>query len=146
MGDGLIVVDQHGSLSLLNRAAERILGLNPADVASFDWVGHFSVYQADGVTRCQPDELPLARAMHGEQVDGSEFFVLAPQGTDGLWVNVTAFPLKDENGAICGGVAMFRDITQQKRAEDARAGERNLLRTVIDNLPDRKSTRLNSSH
>jgi len=31
---------------------------------------------------------------------------------------------------------IFRDITQQKWAEEALAKERNLLRTVIDNLPD----------
>jgi PAS domain S-box-containing protein len=35
-----------------------------------------------------------------------------------------------------GTTAMFRDITERKRAEDALANERNVLRTLIDNLPD----------
>jgi PAS domain S-box-containing protein len=37
---------------------------------------------------------------------------------------------------MIGGVIGARDITERKRAEEALANERNLLRTLIDNLPD----------
>jgi PAS domain S-box-containing protein len=52
------------------------------------------------------------------------------------WVVTSKMPLRDEEGKIIGTFGLTRDITDRKRAEEALAEERNLLRTVIDNLPD----------
>ena len=40
------------------------------------------------------------------------------------------------NGKNVGRVWGFRDVTERKRAEEALSGERRLLRTLIDNMPD----------
>ena len=48
----------------------------------------------------------------------------------------TKVPLKDDAGKVVGLVGIARDITERKRAEEALAVERNLLRSVIDLLPD----------
>jgi signal transduction histidine kinase len=36
---------------------------------------------------------------------------------EGAWISVTARPLKDEAGAVWGGVAVFGDITDRKRSD-----------------------------
>ncbi len=48
----------------------------------------------------------------------------------------TKVPLKDGAGKVVGLIGIARDITKRKRAEEALARERQLLRTLIDNLPD----------
>ncbi len=53
-----------------------------------------------------------------------------------VFVHTVKTPVRDENGDIVGILGIFWDITEQKRAEQGLAKERNLLRTVIDNLPD----------
>ncbi|MGA8234568.1 MAG: response regulator, partial [Candidatus Acidiferrales bacterium] len=40
------------------------------------------------------------------------------------------------NGKNVGRVWSFRDVTERKRAEETLSGERRLLRTLIDNMPD----------
>jgi len=45
--------------------------------------------------------------------------------------------LTDKNGKIIGTFGISRDITQTKKAEEQLATERKLLRTLIDNMPDR---------
>lgn len=44
--------------------------------------------------------------------------------------------LHKENNELMGYVAIIRDITERKRHEAERAYERNLLRTLIDNMTD----------
>jgi two-component system cell cycle sensor histidine kinase/response regulator CckA len=53
-----------------------------------------------------------------------------------LYVQVVKTPAYDSKGDIIGIQGIFWDVSDQKRAEEALAEERNLLRTVINNLPD----------
>jgi PAS domain S-box-containing protein len=48
----------------------------------------------------------------------------------------TVTPVRDDTGAISYLIAIKQDVTARHQAEAALAAERNLLRTLIDNLPD----------
>lgn len=48
----------------------------------------------------------------------------------------TKVPLKDGADTVVGLIGIARDITKRKQMEEALARERQLLRTLIDNLPD----------
>lgn len=52
-----------------------------------------------------------------------------------FWLDSTT-SLIQEGDAMSGAVMILRDVTERKQAEDALKHERNLLRTLIDNLPD----------
>jgi len=58
-----------------------------------------------------------------------------PDGTV-TWALTSKMPLKDKQGKIVGNFGISRDITALKKIEDELAAERNLLRSLIDNLPD----------
>ena len=58
-----------------------------------------------------------------------------PNGTV-TWALTSKMPLKDKAGRIIGNFGISRDITVLKQVEDQLAAERNLLRNLIDNLPD----------
>lgn len=53
------------------------------------------------------------------------------------WLEIHAAPLYDASGTITALLGIARDVTERRMAREALATERNLLRTVIDNLPDR---------
>ncbi|HEX3890752.1 MAG TPA: PAS domain-containing protein, partial [Verrucomicrobiae bacterium] len=52
------------------------------------------------------------------------------------WLLTSKIPWRDNAGKIIGLVGVSRDVTSQVKAETKLKDERNLLRTVIDNLPD----------
>jgi PAS domain S-box-containing protein len=75
---------------------------------------------------------PAEVETHGVRDDGSRFNV-----------RLRAFPTFRQDGTVRGFVEIGQDITkrkraeaERKRAEEALAEEHNLLRTLIDNLPD----------
>ncbi len=52
------------------------------------------------------------------------------------WHLTTKVPLHNSAGEVIGLVGITRDITERKQAENLLAQERNLLRTLIDAIPD----------
>jgi PAS domain S-box-containing protein len=64
----------------------------------------------------------------------AEYQVRGKDGSEN-YVEVLSAPYYRENKVI-GFQGIARDITERKNADEALARERNLLRTLIDNLPD----------
>ena len=60
------------------------------------------------------------------------------QTPDGELVYVEVFkgPIHDSQGGIIGIQVMFWDVTQRKQAEEALGRERDLMRTLMDHIPD----------
>ncbi|HEY0456391.1 MAG TPA: PAS domain S-box protein [Verrucomicrobiae bacterium] len=61
---------------------------------------------------------------------------ITPAG-DKLFVHVIKTPLYDAVGHVIGIQGIFWDVTQRKKIEEALAYERDLLRALLDNIPDR---------
>ena len=87
------------------------------NAAPENWADAFGLFLPDGITPYPADQIPLARAIRGESVDGIEVFVRHAHRPDGVWTSVNTRPLVDENGTLCGGVIVFRDTTELKRIE-----------------------------
>jgi PAS domain S-box-containing protein len=116
MSEGVLVADAAGNVLLINPAAERMIGcVQGAAIA--EALHNIEFYQPDQVTRFEAADLPWARAMHGEEVNDVEMFIRPAAGAEGFWASANARPLRDESGALRGGVVVFRDITERKRAE-----------------------------
>ena len=71
----------------------------------------------------------------GQSVINREEKVVLPNG-ETRWLLTTKVPWRDASGKIIGLVGIGRNVTSQRKAEIKLKEERNLLRTLIDNLPD----------
>jgi PAS domain S-box-containing protein len=113
MAEGLVAADEQGKFVLWNPAAEKILGMGAAELAVQEWSEHYGLFRSDKVTPFPTDQLPLARAIHGE-VTTTEMFVRNRELAEGAWIEASGGPRKNKEGLVCGGVVAFRDITQRK--------------------------------
>ena len=137
--DGVVVANVNGDFLFFNPAAEEILGIGSREVAQGDWTAVYGCYKTDRVTPYPSDELPLARAIKGEEVLDEHIFIRNPKRTEGIWISISASPLKDEDGSIKYGIIIFRDITkirkQRERLERFASGvEQTADSVVITNL------------
>jgi diguanylate cyclase (GGDEF)-like protein len=133
MGDGVVVVDEHGKFVLMNAAARRLYGRGPTDGPVEQWSEVYGVLRADGVTPFPADELPLSRALRGEATDQIELFFRNFAHPAGIVVSSTGRPLRDSAGRVCGGIVVLRDVSAHKRAEvDLRETNERLNRLLED--------------
>jgi signal transduction histidine kinase/response regulator RpfG family c-di-GMP phosphodiesterase len=118
MGDGVLVVDEHGKMVLGNPAAEAMMGPDTLRTPHSKWSEIYDIYHPGTGTLYPPDDLPLARAMRGETADGMELKYRHPLKAGDLYTSVNVRPLKDDEGRGRGGVAVVRDITATKHSQE----------------------------
>jgi PAS domain S-box-containing protein len=128
--DGIYVTTPAGALLNANPALARMMGYGtPEDlIGSVSDIAH-TIYVD-----------PAARAIYESmmQRDGTvrefEYQVRQRAGTI-LWLSDSATVVRDDSGEVVRYEGTVRDITDQKRAEDAIAEGRRLLQQVIDTVP-----------
>ncbi len=121
----LLRLDKGMRILWANRPAYEAVGLTRQSIVG----KHCYELRTDNTEPC-PD-CPVIAAMRAGRPQQNEKCPL-----DGrMWSN-RGYPITDSEGNIIGGAKVALDITEASRAERERAEERNLLRTLIDNLPD----------
>jgi len=117
--DGVTILDQNGRVTYANAAAEKMFGLNRADMLgrAFHDLG-WKVTYLDG--KYIPNEAhPFMIALReGKPVSDFEHIHLYQDGRK-LFMSANAGTLYDEEGRISGVVVSHRDITRRKKAEAA---------------------------
>jgi PAS domain S-box-containing protein len=133
MSDGVVVANKEWKFILFNPAAERIIGIGFTKTAPEEWPRKYGCYYPDAKTLFQHEELPLVRAMRGEDIDNMEMVIRNEKKKDGVWISINARPLRDAAGAVTGGIVVLRDISEEKIAKRALSRGEERLQSILDN-------------
>ncbi|OKO82336.1 PAS domain S-box protein [Bradyrhizobium sp. NAS96.2] len=128
--DGIYVTTPGGTLLNANPALARMMGYaTPQDL--INGIGDIaSTVYVDPAAREQYQQL-MAR---DGTVRDYEYQVRSRDGTV-LWLSDSATVVRNDEGEVIRYEGTVRDITDQKRAEDAIAEGRRMLQMVIDTVP-----------
>jgi len=128
--DYIYVKDMAARKTLANAADVRISGCKSE--AELLGKTDFDFFPREVAERLFADDLEVLKGQphvnHEEKITSA--------GGEVFWTLTTKVPRRDAAGNIIGLVGGGRDITRQKEAELKLTAERNLLRAVIENLPD----------
>ena len=92
----------------------------------------FDFYPSELAAKYQRDDQRIMDI--GEGLDTVEAHQ-TPSG-EKIYVHVVKTPLMSSTGEVIGIQGIFWDVTIRKRTEEALAYERDLLRTLLENIPD----------
>lgn len=120
--DLVTVYDATGKFVQFNAAANKLvrLGLQsePAALSLEERAARLN-YRDEQGNLLPPERLPQRRILNGETLLGAEAVDFQMRSLDGREVqfSVSGGPLRDEDGTIVGGVAVYRDVTERRRLE-----------------------------
>ena len=114
--EGIVACDAQGQLTLFNRAAREFHGLPAEAVPATDWASHYDLFAADGKTPLQTDQVPLFRALQGEQVRDAGL-VIAPKQLPARHLLSSGQSIHTPDGMKIGAVISMLDITEQQKRE-----------------------------
>jgi PAS domain S-box-containing protein len=135
MAEGVIVADERGKLLLSNPAAERLLGCGLMSATPEEWPERYGLYRPDALTPFPADELPLIRAIRDEESSDVLAFTRNANVPGGAFLSFSGRPMRDAEGVLRGGVVVFRDVTERRRAEEELRTYADTVRGHYNNAP-----------
>ena len=116
MAEAVLVIDTKGRVLLSNPAAERMLRYRPG--MTIELLRSLStVFHADGVTPLPVRDMPVSRALRGEEFDSTEIVVRPRSGNPPMHLVISGRPLRDASRAISGAALLYHDITGTRDTE-----------------------------
>ena len=114
LNEGVVACDTNGILTLFNKSAREWHGADLRAIPPDEWAEHYGLFKADGVTPLQAEQIPLLRALRGEQVTDAEMTICVGSKKPRL-VLANGGPLRDDSGQSLGAVTVMRDVTEERR-------------------------------
>ncbi len=120
IGDGVITTDTFGSVTEINRVAEKLTGWSRRKALGKD------IQEVFELIHCAPGNdciNSIKEVLDGER-DGEWFddacLLLSTDGTE-RYISANISPIKNHNKELIGSIMVFRDCTKQKEGEDEKA-------------------------
>ena len=114
IGDGVLVTDNDGKITIMNKAASAFTGYSQSEAVGRHFSEIFSVCGETGERVGSPIGQVLKT---GEITEPDQNACLHSRTGENYYIDQIAAPIKDESGNPYGVVLVFRDITQHKLHE-----------------------------
>jgi PAS domain S-box-containing protein len=118
IGDGVITCDAEGRIQMMNPVARELTGWSQTEASGHQLEDVFRI--VNEVTR-EPVETPVAKVRRLNKIVGManhHTILLRKDGTE-LDISDSAAPIRDKAGNTIGIVLVFRDITMERKTQEA---------------------------
>ena len=124
IGDGVITCDPEGRIEMMNKVAEEMTGWTQEEALSAPLD---QVFRIVNETTRQAAENPIDKVRRLNRVVGlaNHTALLRPDGTE-LQIADSGAPIRNKEDQIIGFVLVFRDVTMERRTQNAMVAQEKL--------------------
>jgi PAS domain S-box-containing protein len=134
IGDGVIASDKEGLVTFMNPCAEELTGWLAGEAAGVPLGDVFQIFNER--TRELVDNPADLVMRTGHVVGLANHTVLRHRDGSERPIADSAAPIRDGEGNPAGAVLVFRDVTEERKAEDALAEQREWFETTLESIGD----------
>ena len=132
IGDAVIATDSEGRVKFLNGVAQSLTGWSDKDAIDKPLAEVFHIINEKSRERCED---PVAKVLKSGVVVGlANHTALIDRNGRETSIADSGAPIHDAEGHIIGVVLVFRDITEQNRAEEALRESEERLRFALEGI------------
>jgi len=133
IGDGVIITDMNGNITMLNKVAEYYTGWERQEAIGEQLTAVFRI--VDNVSRIQAEN-PLNKAIMERTGTGlKKNTVLISKDNTERYISASCSPIISGQNQLVGAILIFRDITRIKQAENELINEQQNLNAMFDAAP-----------
>ncbi len=134
IGDGIICTDLNRTITMINQAASNLTGWQEDEAIGKPLLEVFNIISEE--TREKAKD-PVALVLKSGHVEGlANHTLLIRKNGEELPIADSAAPISDSEGNISGVVLVFRDQTEQRRAEETLKCEHDQMLALFDGIDD----------
>jgi PAS domain S-box-containing protein len=134
IGDGIVTSDPEGRVTYMNGIAETLTGWTNESAKGMPLADVFHI--VNETTRQRVDNPARVVIRSGNIVGLANSTVLISRDGTERPIRDSAAPICDDAGRILGVVLAFQDFTEQRRAEEAIAEQREWFETTLESIGD----------
>lgn len=132
IGDAVITTDIEGRIQRMNPIAEKLTGWTSAECQGQPL---FEVFQLESEETGEPVESPVERVLREGIIVGlANHTALRTRSGAKLPISDSAAPIRYPSGELRGVVLVFRDMTEERSAEDSLRKSQNTLAATLDSI------------
>jgi PAS domain S-box-containing protein len=117
--DGVALIDNQGVIGMLNPAGSQIIGWDKKEAEGLDWRSVFKFVDKKGQAVEEPT--PIDQVFQANKTIRSNDIYINTKDGKTLSVAMTASPLLHDGETVTASIAIFRDISEERKEEAQRA-------------------------
>ena len=118
--DGVVLIDDQHIIQLFNPGAANILGWSVDDATGLNWNAVFKFVNDKGVALTNVED-PIVHLFETKKSVRDSYANLLTKSEKIIAISLVISPILDKDGNVTGAVSVFRDVSEERQAEQQRA-------------------------
>lgn len=118
--DGVVLIDDQQTIQLFNPGASSIIGWSGDDATGLNWHAVFKFVNDRGEPLDEAQDPVMNLFQTKKSIRDSAATLLTKSGKT-IAISLVISPILDDQGGVSGAVSVFRDVSQERQAEQQRA-------------------------
>jgi PAS domain S-box-containing protein len=117
INEGILVTNADKKTILANTMANELFGIEEDEKISPNLINHFELYYPDEKTIFPSQNLPMERALLGEETNDIDLVLWNPNTQEKRRILISGKPLIDQDNKVVAAIITLKDISQYKQLE-----------------------------